>query len=125
MGFVLKSIESKARFSRGLAATISGGPPSYSLGGPFVVSVAAGSSDGPVAPAPPGDLVPVAPVVEGRLVPEGEVPRLSTRVQALRDEAVSEEHQLSHFSKISVTLAMRPNGLLGAFVANHGRSMNR
>ena len=91
--------ENKVRFSRGLAATVSGGPPSHSSGGPFVVGVAASSSDSPAAPAPPEDPGPVAPAVEDRLVPEGEAPRVSARVQVLRDEAVSKEHQLFHFPK--------------------------
>ena len=89
--------ESKVRFSRGLAATVSGGPPAHSSGGPFVVGVSAGGCGGSAAPAPPRDLV--APAREDRLMPEGEVPRVSGRVQALRDEAVSKEHQLFHFPK--------------------------
>ena len=56
-------------------------------------------SDGPAAPAPPEEPGPVAPAVEDRLVPEGDAPRVSARVQALRDEAVSKEHQLFHFPK--------------------------
>ena len=57
--------ESKLRFSRGLAATVSG-PPAHASGGPFVVGVAARSSEGSAAPAPPRDLV--APAREDRLI---------------------------------------------------------
>ena len=64
-----------------------------------VVGVAAGSSAGPAALAPPEESGPVAPAFEDRLVPEGDAPRVSARVQALRDEAVSKEHQLFHFPK--------------------------
>ena len=48
---------------------------------------------------PPEEPGPVAPAVEDRLVPEGDVPRVSARVQALRDEAVSKERQLFYFPK--------------------------
>ena len=51
-------------------------------GGPFVVGVAASSSDGPAAPAPHEEPGPIAPAVEDRLVPEGDAPRVSARVQA-------------------------------------------
>ena len=64
-----------------------------------MVGVAASSSDSPAAPAPPEDPGPVAPAVGDRLVPEGDARRVSARVQALRDEAVSKEHQLFHFQK--------------------------
>ena len=70
-----------------------------SSGGPFVVGVAAGSSEGPAARAPPRDLEPVVPAREDRLMPEGEVSRVTARVQTLCDEAVSKEHQLFHFPK--------------------------
>ena len=117
--------ESKVRFSRGLAATLSGGPPAHSSGGPFVVGVAAGSSESSAAPAPPGDLESVAPACEDQLVPEGEVPRVSARVQALRDEAVSKEHQLFRFLKNPFCdTCNRPDYLPGAFVAKHGRIMS-
>ena len=118
--------ESKVRFSRGLAATVSGGPPSHSSGGPFVVGVAAGSSDGPAAPAPPEDPGPVAPAVEDRLVPEGEAPRVSAHVQARRDEAVSKKHHSCFISRriLSVTPAIEPSCLPDAFVVNHGQIMS-
>ena len=88
------TFESKVRFSRGLAATVRGATCPW---GPFVFGVVAGSSEGSAAPAPPRDLV--NPAREDRLMAEGEVPRVSARVQALGDEAVSKEHRLFHFPK--------------------------
>ena len=52
-----------------------------------------------VASAPPDEMEPVAAAHEDRLESGGEVPRVSARVKALRDEAVSKEHELFHFPK--------------------------
>ena len=49
--------ESKVRFSRGLAATVSGGGTFPFVGGPFVGGVAASSSDGPLHLRRPKSLV--------------------------------------------------------------------
>ena len=80
-----------------LRPQLQGGHLPIRQGGPFVVGVAAGSSEGSAATAPPRDLV--APAREDRLMAEGEVPRASARAQALCDEAVSKEHQVFNFPK--------------------------
>ena len=99
MLFVLKNMfqSLRARFASpvDLRPQLQGGHLPIRQGGPF--GVAAGSSEGSAVPAPPRDLV--APAREDRLMAEGEVPRVSARVQALRDEAVSKKHQLFDFPK--------------------------
>ena len=107
--------ESKVRFSRGLAATVSGGPPSHSSGGPFGIVR--------LHLRRPKILVLFrSPAVEDRLVPEGEAARVSVRVQALRDEAVFKEHQLFHFPKDPFCdTCNRAKVLASRFVVNHGQ----
>ena len=117
--------ESKVRFSRGLAATVSGGPPTYSSRGPFVVGVAAGSSDGPAAPVPPADSEPVAQLLKiGWCLKEMRHGfQLACRRYVMKLYPTSISCFISR-RILSVTVAIVPNCLPGVFVANHDRIMS-
>ena len=91
--------ESKVRFYRGLAATVSRGHLPIRQGGLLWLALLPVLRIVLLHLCRPEDPGPVAPAVEGRLVPEGEAPSVSACVRALRDEAVSKEHHLFHFPK--------------------------